>query len=226
MIWYDKEEEYLQRMQEICGILSQKYMNLYIMMHRKQTKLRLPAIILSSCSGVASFGSSSFNASTMRKISIAVGVVNVGIAVLQTYESYLKVADIVAKSLSASQALKKLVDDIQCELFIPIEDRSCNGITFLRDCFGRYQAILDQAPPIEELTNAKLLRMRLNHEIQLQNQQQRSSAFGGQPLLSTISENGRRRTTDTVLDVNDLESTYMTQQLPSHLEQKRNDTPL
>jgi hypothetical protein len=173
MLWYEKEEEYLLHMQEICNILSQKYMNLYIVTHRKQTKLRLPAIILSSCSGVASFGSSGFSQSAMKSISIVVGIVNVGIAILQTYESYLKIADIVSKSLATSQALKKLSDDIQCETYIPIEDRSCNGVTFLRDCYSRYQAILDQAPPMEELTNAKLLRMRLSKEIEKHNMTQK-----------------------------------------------------
>lgn len=175
MRWYDKEEEYLHRLQEMCTLLSKHYMNLYIKTHRVQTKLRLPAIILSSCSGVASFGSSGFSANTMRYITITVGVINVMIAILQTYESYLKIGDIVSKSLSASQSLKKLADDIQCEIFIPIEDRNANGVTFLRDCFSRYQAILDQAPPIEELTNAKMLRSRITHELERQNASMRAS---------------------------------------------------
>jgi hypothetical protein len=150
-------------------------MNLYIKTHRIQTKLRLPAIILSSCSGVASFGSSGFTPNTMRYITIGVGVINVLIAIIQTYESYLKIGDIVSKSLSASQSLKKLADDIQCEIFIPIEDRNANGVTFLRDCFSRYQAILDQAPPIEELTNAKMLRTRITNELERQNASMRAS---------------------------------------------------
>jgi hypothetical protein len=159
----------------MCTLLSKHYMNLYIKTHRIQTKLRLPAIILSSCSGVASFGSSGFTPNTMRYITIGVGVINVLIAIIQTYESYLKIGDIVSKSLSASQSLKKLADDIQCEIFIPIEDRNANGVTFLRDCFSRYQAILDQAPPIEELTNAKMLRTRITNELERQNASMRAS---------------------------------------------------
>jgi hypothetical protein len=75
--------------------------------------------------------------------------VNVAIAIIQTYESYIKIGEIVSKSLSSSLAFKKLADNIFCETSIPVENRIANGITFLRDCFGRYQAILDQSPPLE-----------------------------------------------------------------------------
>ena len=149
MRWHPEEERYLKVLHDICNKLSKEYMELYVLSHRFQTRMRIPAIILSSCSGVASFGSSGFGTHTQRYISIGVGVVNVFIAIIQTYESYLKVGDIVSKSLSASLAFKKLADMIYCETFIPVENRIANGITFLRDCFSRYQTILDQSPPLE-----------------------------------------------------------------------------
>lgn len=149
MQWYEQEERYLKILYDICIQLSREYMELYVITHRFQTKLRIPAIICSSLSGVASFGSSSFGDKVQRYISIGVGIVNVGIAIVQTYESYLKVGDIVSKSLSCSTALKKLAESIFCETYIPVDDRNSSGITFLRDCFARYQTILDQAPPLE-----------------------------------------------------------------------------
>lgn len=169
--WYDREEEYLTYLKDACSELSQVYMDLYLRTHKIQTKLRLPVIALSSCSGVASFGSSSFSPTAMRYISIGVGIVNVAIAIVQTYESYLKIADIVSKSLAASQSLKKLADHIECEIFIPIEDRESSGVTYLRECFSRYQAIIDQAPPLESLDDQqfsaqhKMVVRRLANEI-------------------------------------------------------------
>ncbi len=172
MRWHTLEEQYLQKLHDLCIELSKDYMDLYTATHRIQTRLRLPAIVLSSCSGVASFGSSSFPQDKIKMISMGIGVVNVFIAILQTYESYLKIGDIVAKSLSASQALKKLADDIYCEIFIPVEDRNANGITFLRDSFSRYQAIFDQAPPLktqEDFTpsynKGKQMKDQINNEI-------------------------------------------------------------
>lgn len=149
VIWFDKEEKYLKYLYEVSLKLSKQYMELYKQTHAKQTRLRLPAIILSSFSGLASFGNTGFPRDYQRYVSIAVGLINVSIAMIQTYESYLKVADIVAKSLTVSSGLKKLAEDIHCEIFIPIEDRETNGITFLRDCFSRYGAIIYQAPPLE-----------------------------------------------------------------------------
>lgn len=149
MKWHKEEEKYLKILHDICNSLSHEYMELYTISHSFQTKLRIPAIVLSSLSGVASFGSSGFGAHVQRYISISVGIVNVFIAIIQTYESYIKIGDIVSKSLSCSLAFKKLADNIYCETFIPVENRIANGITFLRDCYGKYQAILDQSPPLE-----------------------------------------------------------------------------
>ena len=148
--WHEKEEQYLRQLHDVCISLSKVYMELYKRTHAFQTKLRLPSIILSSFSGVASFGSTSFPTGAQKYVSIVVGILNVGIAMIQTYESYLKIGDIVAKSLSCANAFKKLADDIYTEIFIPVEDRDSNGITFLRDAFSRYQAIVDQCPPIED----------------------------------------------------------------------------
>jgi hypothetical protein len=163
MRWYKEEEEYLRNLYLSCLEISKEYMKLYVQTHRIQTRLRLPTIMLSSFSGVASFGSSGFDQSAQRWISISVGVINVGIAIIQTYESYLKIGDVVSKSLSGSQSLKKVADDILCELSLPIEDRDSNGVTFLREIFGRYQAIIDTLPPLEH--NYDLTVMRASQEL-------------------------------------------------------------
>jgi len=150
VIWFDKEEDYLKYLQQLSQHLSERYMDLYKKTYSKQTKLRLPAIILSSFSGVASFGNTSFPQDYQKYVSIIVGLINITIAMIQTYESYLKIADTVSKSLTVSTNLKKLADDIYCEMFIPIEDRETHGIIFLRDAFSRYGAIIYQAPPLDD----------------------------------------------------------------------------
>ena len=136
-------------MHKMSTTAAHDYMDLYRRMHRTQTNLRLPAIILSSFTGVASFGTSSFPLDYQKYVSIVCGLLNISIAMIQTYESYLKIGDIVSKSLQVASGLQKLADDIECELAIPIENRDTNGITFLRDCFSRYKAVIYQAPPLE-----------------------------------------------------------------------------
>lgn len=170
MQWCEKEEEYLRQLHDNCVLLSKIYNSLYLRTHSKQTKLRIPTIVMSSCTGVASFGSTSFPLKFQKYVSIVVGIINVGIAMIQTYESYLKIGDIVSKSLAVSTSFKKLADDIYCELFIPVEDRANSGIMFLRDCFTRYQTILEQCPPlhddsIDDEGKTKNLVQRISREI-------------------------------------------------------------
>lgn len=196
MQWYAEEERYLKILYDICIQLSKEYMELYIITHKFQTKLRIPAIICSSLSGVASFGSSSFGDKIQRYISIGVGIVNVGIAIVQTYESYLKLGDIVSKSLSCSMAFKKLGESIFCETYIPVEDRNSTGITFLRDCFARYQTILDQAPPLEfhgkpysdTLKKAQGIMDTISSEMRNRQHSPESSLRTSINILSTVAE--------------------------------------
>jgi hypothetical protein len=180
--WYDKEESYLKQLHDMCLTQSKEYMALYHVTHATQTKLRLPAIIMSSFSGVASFGTTSFPRGYQKYVSIIVGLINISIAMIQTYESYLKIGDIVSKSLTVANSLKKLADDIYCEIFIPVEDRETAGITFLRDCFSRYQAIVENAPPmpakIEEGAEKKEKRKNLISDISANLKQDERVEFG------------------------------------------------
>lgn len=172
--WCEREEEYLQLLHKSCLELAEVYRRLYINTSRIQNKLRLPAIILSSLSGAANFGSSSFADGTQdpRKtqgyINISIGIVNVFIAMIQTYESFKKIADTVSKSISTSTALKKLSEDIHCMVFIPPGDRDTAGVMYLRDAFNRYQSIMDQAPPLEHATEDYLRFKNITNQITLQ----------------------------------------------------------
>jgi hypothetical protein len=147
--WLEEEERYLFCLHVSCRELTTAYMSMHKKNQRVQTMYRLPAIVLSSLSGVASFGTSTFPEDGRVWVGIVVGAVNILISILNTIEAYLHFGEKVAKSLSASNAFKKISDDITCELSIPIEDRETNGIIYLRECFTRYQQTLESAPPLE-----------------------------------------------------------------------------
>lgn len=171
--WCEKEEEYLILLHKTCLELVTVYRKLYVSTSRLQNKLRLPSIIMSSLSGAASFGSSSFASwssnpeKTQKYINVSIGLVNVFIAMVQTYESFKKVGDIISKSISASISLKKLAEDIHCIVFIPAGDRETNGITYLRDAFNKYQSIMEQAPPLEHSTKDYLRFEEVKNKIKL-----------------------------------------------------------
>lgn len=171
--WCEREEEYLVLLHKTCLELVTVYRKLYVSMTRLQNKLRLPSIIMSSLSGAASFGSSSFASwstnpeKTQKYINVSIGLVNVFIAMVQTYESFKKVGDIISKSISTSILLKKLAEDIHCIVFIPSGDRETNGVTYLRDAFNKYQSIMEQAPPLEHATKDYLRFEEIKNKIKV-----------------------------------------------------------
>lgn len=148
--WLPEEEEYLRILHRRCHRLGLVYKKLHIDYKHTQNKFRLPAILLSSISGVVSFGQTVFPEEAQRWVSISVGGVNIFIAIINTVESYMKIGEMVTKSITSYAVLHKLADDIFCEISIPTKDRETSGIAFLRDCYTRYQQIMDSAPLIED----------------------------------------------------------------------------
>lgn len=148
-LWNDEEQKYLNMLCTKYDEMAEKYMNLYRYMHSKQIRYRLPVIIFSSLSGIASFGTTSFPVFMQRYVSIGVGIVNVGISIIQAYESYIKLNDVVIKSYTISCSLKKLSDRIHVELYIPVNNRVLDGDKYLRNVLEEYEKIMADAPPLE-----------------------------------------------------------------------------
>lgn len=146
MNWLQQEEEYLSNIKTSSLSLSQSFHKVYFRKKKIQTKLRIPAIIIGSFTGVASFGTSTFPTFMQRWVAVIVGLVNIGIAVLNTVESFFKISEDMTAAKSTSEQLRKLAEDIDRELALPQIDRETSGIIFLRDAYTRYQQILNQAP--------------------------------------------------------------------------------
>lgn len=146
MEWAHEEETYLKEVMKSCD----DHAKLFHKVHKKyrefQTRLKIPLIIVGSFSGVASFGTASFPEQWQQFVSLIVGVVSIVIAILNTIESYYKVVETTGESLNTASALERLRDDINKELSIPPASRETRGITYLRDCYVRYQQIVSQSP--------------------------------------------------------------------------------
>lgn len=148
-LWLPEEEEYLRIMHRRCHRLSLSFKNMHREYKIQQNKLKLPSIIISSVLGVVSFGQTVFPEVAQRWIPIGVGGMNIVIAIINTLDSYLKISEHVASTLTSHNSLQKLADDIFCEIMIPTKDRDSSGIIFLRDCYTKYQQIVDSSPLID-----------------------------------------------------------------------------
>jgi len=163
--WAIEEERYLALLHKSALDLGECYKKLYLTSKAVQNRYRFPAIVMSSISGLASFGTTTFPEGARIYVSIAVGCANIIIAILNTWEAFIKVAEIVNQSLMVANSFKKLADDIHCELSIPICDRETSGIIYLRDCFTRYQQLMDQAPPLDHDVPSELAVKLLRRDI-------------------------------------------------------------
>lgn len=149
MSWNQDEEIYLHSIQKSCESLSNQYLEKHRKWRMLQAKIKIPVIVIGSFTGITSFGTETFPLESQKWISVGVGIITVGIAILNTIESYFKIGESANAALNASNALQQLREDINKELSVPEEDRQAPGITFLRDCFTRYQQILNQAPTLD-----------------------------------------------------------------------------
>lgn len=146
--WLPEEEVYLKDLSRLCQELSNKYKLYYELYKKRQARFRIPSIIISSVTGLLSFGSTNYPEESRKFVSITVGIASLFISLLNSIETYMKIGENMAGSAQASIELQKLKEYIDMELSLPLDDRPTQGIIFLRDCYTRYERILDIAPNI------------------------------------------------------------------------------
>jgi hypothetical protein len=154
--WLHDEEVYLRDLSNLCELLSTKFKRYYEIYKKKQARFKIPAIIISSITGLTSLGTSSFPPNTQQWIAIGVGATSLFIAILNSIESYMKIGETMSGCLQASISLQKLKEAIDLELAVPADDRNDPGITFLRECYSKYEKIIELAPSI--IQNIKFVR--------------------------------------------------------------------
>jgi hypothetical protein len=146
--WNREEEEYLRDLSRLCEELCQKFKVYHDVYKSRQAKFRIPSIIISSITGLASFGNSNFPVEYQNLVNIGVGACSIFIAILNSIESYMKIGEIIGGTLQASINFQKLKETIDVELSLPVENRTCQGILFLRQSYQNYEKYWDLAPNI------------------------------------------------------------------------------
>jgi len=150
MTWTQEEELYLHCIQQSSEQLSNTYLNTYRQLRSIQAKIKIPIIIVGSFTGITSFGTDTFPQQAQKWVSIGVGIITIIIAILNTIESYFKIGENANSAINTTNALQQLREDINKELSLPPLDRQAPGLTFLRDCYTRYQQIMSQAPILND----------------------------------------------------------------------------
>lgn len=145
--WKPEEETYLRELSTVCAQLSERFRAEYDRYRKLEARFQIPAIIISGIIGLTSFGVNQFG-DAAYSINIAMGVVGLGLGVLNSIQTYLRIGSTMSGCLLTASNLTKLKESIDIELALPLEDRASTGVMFVREAASQYERIMDAAPPV------------------------------------------------------------------------------
>ena len=146
--WVAQEVAYLKCLSKTSEDLSVKLKRTYSRYKKYQARFRIPAIIVSALAGLFSFGNANFPQQYQSLVSVVTGCCSVAIAVLNSIETYMKIGETMSSCMVAAMAFHRLKEHIDCELALPVADRSVDGLRFVRECAQTYERIYQTAPSL------------------------------------------------------------------------------
>jgi len=120
--------------------------------YKKQYYLfSIPVIILSTLTGAANVGMSTFvNEENQNMASAIVGGVNIFAGILSTLQNFLKVAELMESHRSASVSWSKLGRNISIELALDKNKHRSKCSDFLAICRAEYDRLIEQSPMVDD----------------------------------------------------------------------------
>jgi hypothetical protein len=139
-------------MVEWCDV-AQCYKWLNARSHQKYSNLNawftIPAIVLSTISGTASFAQSSLPDAYQVYSPMAIGAINIFIGILTTVQQYLKIAELNESHRVSSISWDKFARNIRIELAKRPEERMDAG-HFLKLCRQEFDRLMETSPIIND----------------------------------------------------------------------------
>lgn len=150
MIEWSPENEEI--MVEWCDV-AQCYKWLNLRAHGKYARLHawftIPAIILSTISGTASFAQQSFPTPTQPFVPMAIGSLNIFIGILTTIQQYLKISELNEAHRVSAISWDKFARNIRIELAKRPEERAEAG-HFIKLCRSEFDRLMETSPTIPD----------------------------------------------------------------------------
>jgi uncharacterized membrane protein YdfJ with MMPL/SSD domain len=146
--WHDKEEEFLTKIEKQCNAYSAYFNKDYQYYHTLSSRFNIPILVVSSINALTAISLNDFL--VQRYVSILNAILSAGTGILGSIQLYMKINEKMANALRSGILMKRLALKISKELSIDREQRSTEGQAFLQECFGEFNAALEQANPIEK----------------------------------------------------------------------------
>lgn len=152
--WVHQHERILKEWGEIAR--SYKYLHdaAQRRYYRQNLGFSLPIIIISTCTGTASFALSSFPPSWQPYAPSVIGGLNLIGGLISTISQFLRVSELLAEHKTAAINFGKFSRSIAVELSLPVDQREMSGFDFIMQSKNTLNTLLEQSPCIPEgLTN-------------------------------------------------------------------------
>lgn len=149
VVWSPENENI---MVEWCDVAQcYKWLNhrshaMYSRMHAWYT---IPAIILSTISGTASFAQTSLPLQYQTYSPLVIGSINIFIGILTTIQQYLKISELNEAHRVSSIAWDKFARNIRIELSKHPDERT-DAKTFIKICRQEFDRLMETSPDIKE----------------------------------------------------------------------------
>lgn len=146
--WHQDEDDFLIKLEQQCNTYYEHHNKDHMFYQKLSTKFNIPILVVSAINALTAVGLNAFV--RQEFVSVLNAVLSAGTGVLGSIQLYLKINEKMTNSVRASMLMKRLALKISKELSIDRAQRATEGQTFLQECFGEFNAALEQANPIEK----------------------------------------------------------------------------
>jgi hypothetical protein len=146
--WHDKEEEFLNKIERQCNAYASHFNKDYQYYHNLSSRFNIPILIISSLNALCAISLNEFL--EQKFVSILNAVLSAGTGVLGSIQLYMKINEKMTNATRSQMLMKRLALKISKELSVDRNTRVTDGQVFLQECFGEFNAALEQANPIEK----------------------------------------------------------------------------
>ncbi|BAT22588.1 hypothetical protein [Yellowstone lake phycodnavirus 3] len=146
--WHDREEQFLSKIEKQCNAYTAYFNKDYQYYHTLSSRFNIPILVISSINALTAISLNEFMSQTY--VSILNAILSAGTGILGSIQLYMKINEKMANALRSQILMKRLALKISKELSIDRAQRATEGQTFLQECFGEFNAALEQANPIEK----------------------------------------------------------------------------
>ena len=146
--WHDKEEEFLAKIEKQCNAYASYFNKDHQYYHKLSSRFNIPILIVSSINALTAISLNDFLG--QRYVSILNAILSSGTGILGSIQLYMKINEKMSNALRSGILMKRLALKISKELSIDRAQRTTEGQAFLQECFGEFNAALEQANPIEK----------------------------------------------------------------------------